>query len=70
MPAQILQGEGGQILIGLGTDLHPAAQHLDDVGDDFVLENLGVVRLQTVENLAPHRDHRLEFRLPGQLYGA
>ena len=44
-----------ELLVGLGLNLHAAAQHLDEVGDDLVFENLVIVGLQAVEDFAAHR---------------
>ena len=51
-------------------DLHPAAQHLQQIGDDLAFEDLGVVGLQAVQNLAPHWHDALELGVPAQLDGA
>ena len=51
-------------------DLHAAAQHLHEVGDDVGLEDAHVVRLQAVENLAAHGHDALELGIPGELAGA
>ena len=51
-------------------DLHAAAQDLDEVRDDLALENPGIVRLQAVQDLAPHRHDALILGVPGQLHAA
>ena len=51
----------------LPCDLHAAAQDLHQVRDDGRLENAAVIRLQAVEDFAPHRHDALKFRIPGEL---
>ena len=54
----------------LVVDLHPAAQHLQKVGDDLAFEDLGVVGLEAVQDLAPDGHDALELRVPAQLDAA
>ena len=50
--------------------LHAAAQHLQEVGDDLALEDLGVVGLEAVEDFTPDGHDALELRVPGELDAA
>ena len=47
--------------------LHAAAQHLHQVCDDVAFEDAGIVRLQTVQYLAPDGHQSLELRVPALL---
>ena len=51
-------------------DLHAAAQHLHQVGDDIAFKDTHIVRLQAVEDLAPDGHDALKLRVSGQLAGA
>ena len=70
VPAQTVQIEALELLVRLGRDLHAAAQHLEQVGDDLALEDARVIRFQAVQDLAAHRNDRLEFGITRQLDGA
>ena len=69
-PPQVAQVKGRHVLHVLVLDLHAAAQDLDEVRDDLALENPGIVRLQAVQDLAPHRHDALILGVPGQLHAA
>ncbi len=49
-------------------DLHSAAHDLEQVGDDLVFEDLGVIRLEAVEDLAPDGHDALVLRVPAELH--
>ena len=66
IPAQIVQIEKElKLLIGLGGDLHAAAQHLQDIGDDIALKDADIIGLEAVEDLAAHRHDGLKFTCRG-----
>ena len=61
--------EGGKLLVRFGVNLHTAAKHLDDVGDDVVFKDFIKIRLQAVQNLSAHRNDCLELCVASQLAG-
>src|SRR5699024_12179225 len=61
---QVVQAEGGKLLVVLAPQLDAAAHHLDQVHDDVRLEDAGVVGLEAVEDLAPDGHDGLELAVP------
>ncbi len=50
-----------------GMDFDPAAQNLDQVDDDFVLEYRLIIRLEAIEDFTPHWNDGLELRVAAHL---
>ena len=67
VPAQAVEVERRQILRRLAAHLDAAAEDLEQVGNDVVLEDLVVIRLQAVQDLAAHGHDRLKFAVAALL---
>ena len=61
---QIVEVKGSQFLVVLAAQFHAAAHHLDEVHDDVRLEDAGIIRLQTVQDLAADGHDGLIFTVP------
>ena len=68
IPPEHIQVKRRKLLVA-GLDLHPAAQHFDQVGDDVAFEDLIVIGLEAIQDLAPDGHDGLKFRVTPLLAG-
>ena len=68
--AEIVEVEGGKLLVVLAAQLHAAAHDLDEVHDDVRLEDAGIVGLEAVQDLAADGHDGLIFTVAAGLDGA
>ena len=65
--AEIVEVEGGKLLVVLAAQLHAAAHDLDEVHDDVRLEDAGIVGLEAVQDLAADGHNGLIFTVAAGL---
>ena len=68
VPAQRIERERGKSLSGLCLHLYPAADYLQKVGDDIVVEYFIVGGFKAVQRFSAHGDYGLELGIARKLY--